>query len=63
MAKSDLTGKAVAGRIEPDAIGVTLPHEHQPVDLSSCFTPPKVKPIRRPDAYDVITTANEDFSY
>ena len=63
MATSELTGKTVVGSIEPDAMGVTLPYEHLLVDLSSRFTPPKMRPICRPDAYDVITTANEDFPH
>ena len=39
---SALTGKVqtVAGAIDPVAMGITLPHEHLLVDLSSSFTPP-----------------------
>ena len=42
MAKSDLSGKiqTVLGIIDPDALGVTLPHEHLLIDLACAFVEP-----------------------
>ena len=43
MNKNDLTGKAqtVLGPIEPEALGITLTHEHLLIDLTGVFIPPE----------------------
>ena len=43
MNKNDLRGKAqtVLGPIEPEALGITLTHEHLLIDLTGIFIPPE----------------------
>jgi predicted metal-dependent phosphotriesterase family hydrolase len=42
-----LAGKVqtVDGPIDPESMGMTLPHEHPLVDLSRCFTPPVLRKL------------------
>ena len=49
MPSIELAGKVqtVAGMIDPGALGITLPHEHLLVDLSSCFAPPEAADDRQ----------------
>lgn len=43
MAKSAVSGKVqtVLGVLAPDAMGITLPHEHLLIDISCIFTEPR----------------------
>ena len=56
---SPSTGRVqtVSGAIEPEAMGITLPHEHLLIDLSSCFIPPATEKERE-HAYQKVGLEN-----
>lgn len=59
MERRELTGKiqTVLGLIEPEALGITLPHEHFFVDMQVWFEPPQL-PSEKALAYQPVTMEN-----